>query len=316
MTSILEVLTQKRENGNYVFPFNTVDGGHISIFKDVAEYAWSFEGKCINKRRAHDDYITCLKVLSEDLFASGSEDNTIKIWTGKTHVKTLMGHTDAINCIDVLENGNLISGSLDKSIKIWNKNFKCIITLTGHTAAIMALIGIGKKIISGSADGTIKIWRKNGKTTTLTDHASIVTCLCKITNTSFASGDITGSIFIWEKEKCISIFSNSCAITCLKMCFNTGNLVSGDQDGFITRWDWCFEMKLQRTKHTEQIESLVLMKDESVLVGYNDIVMYSNGMKTKTLFENAHLSEIKCFDVFEDGTVVSGGNDGMICYWK
>jgi WD40 repeat protein len=54
--------------------------------------------------------------------ASGSCDNTIKIWNTKTGqlIKTLEGHKDTVYCLLLLPNGQITSGSYDTTIKICN----------------------------------------------------------------------------------------------------------------------------------------------------------------------------------------------------
>ena len=69
--------------------------------------------------------------------ASGSGDNTIKIWNVETGeiIKTLTGHTFFVNSVSFSPDGSRIaSGSNDRTIKIWNvETGEIIKTLTGHT---------------------------------------------------------------------------------------------------------------------------------------------------------------------------------------
>ncbi|MHC5733241.1 MAG: WD40 repeat domain-containing protein, partial [Nostoc sp.] len=70
--------------------------------------------------------------------ASGSGDNTIKLWdvsTGKA-IKTLTGHSSTVNSVGFSPDGKtLASGSGDNTIKLWDVSTgKAIKTLTGHSS--------------------------------------------------------------------------------------------------------------------------------------------------------------------------------------
>jgi WD40 repeat protein len=57
------------------------------------------------------------------LLASGSDDNTIKLWDVATgsEVLTLAGHTDDVTSVAFSPDGRLLaSGSEDKTIKLWD----------------------------------------------------------------------------------------------------------------------------------------------------------------------------------------------------
>ena len=57
------------------------------------------------------------------LLASGSYDNTIKLWNleTKTEIATLEGHHGWVNSVAFNHNGTLLaSGSGDNKIKLWN----------------------------------------------------------------------------------------------------------------------------------------------------------------------------------------------------
>jgi WD40 repeat protein len=63
----------------------------------------------------------------------------------------------------VLLNGNLASGSFDNTVKIWNPNAGSLIyTLAGHTDYIYSLAVLPKGYLaSGSYEYTTKIWDPN-----------------------------------------------------------------------------------------------------------------------------------------------------------
>ena len=60
-------------------------------------------------------------MLRNGFLASGSADNTIKIWnvTDGSEIRTLIGHSNFISALVDLENGYLASGGLDMTIKTW-----------------------------------------------------------------------------------------------------------------------------------------------------------------------------------------------------
>ena len=57
------------------------------------------------------------------MFASGSDDNTIKLWDTIIYqeIITLKGHTEGVNSVCFSSDCRVLaSGSDDKTIKIWN----------------------------------------------------------------------------------------------------------------------------------------------------------------------------------------------------
>jgi len=75
-------------------------------------------------------------------------------------------HTGRINCLIQLSNGKIASGSQDNTIKIWDIEKKeAIYTLKGHTSIIWDIRELeGNKLISASDDNTSKVWQFNEKT--------------------------------------------------------------------------------------------------------------------------------------------------------
>ena len=72
--------------------------------------------------RGHQSLISCLLKLSDGRVATGSFDDTLRIWNIKNgeceHV--LRGHIDSIHCIIQLFDGRIATGSDDYTLRIWN----------------------------------------------------------------------------------------------------------------------------------------------------------------------------------------------------
>ncbi len=60
--------------------------------------------------------------LSNDKFATCSEDKTIKIWNFPNIVLSaiLEGHTEDVYCLEKINKDTILSCSSDKTIKKWN----------------------------------------------------------------------------------------------------------------------------------------------------------------------------------------------------
>jgi len=88
--------------------------------------------------KGHDDHvITCLQ-FSGSRIVSGSDDNTLKVWsavTGKC-LRTLVGHTGGV-WSSQLQGNVIVSGSTDRTLKVWNaETGSCTHTLYGHTSTV------------------------------------------------------------------------------------------------------------------------------------------------------------------------------------
>jgi WD40 repeat protein len=96
------------------------------------------------------------------MVASGSGDNTVKLWTldGKL-LKTFKGHSAAIWGVAFSPDGKILaSGSVDATIKLWKLDGTEITTLKEHTAAIrqIAISPDGSFLASGGDDNTLILW--------------------------------------------------------------------------------------------------------------------------------------------------------------
>src|SRR5262245_45111116 len=74
--------------------------------------------------------------------------------------RTLNGHTDSVASVAPLGNRLLASGSRDQTSRIWNtESGELLHTLLGHTHSVLSVVPLGNRLLaSGSDDRTIRIW--------------------------------------------------------------------------------------------------------------------------------------------------------------
>ena len=112
--------------------------------------------------------------------ASGSGDNTLKVWDVDTgqETLTLKGHTSSVLSVAFSPDGKRIaSGSGDGTLKVWDAGTgQETLTLKGHAGPVIsaAFSPDGKRLASGSEDKTLKVWDADTgqETLTLKGHTS------------------------------------------------------------------------------------------------------------------------------------------------
>ncbi|MBN4000556.1 serine/threonine-protein kinase [Nostoc sp. LPT] len=99
------------------------------------------------------------------ILATGSDDNTIKLWEVNTGqlICTLVGHSWSVVAVAFTADGEtLLSASCDKTVKLWRvSTAEEIATLSGHVDSVsaVAVSKVTQLIASGSRDKTIKLWQ-------------------------------------------------------------------------------------------------------------------------------------------------------------
>jgi U3 small nucleolar RNA-associated protein 13 len=150
--------------------------------------------RAIWTRRAHEKDINFIDVSPDDtLFASASQDRTVKIWSveeGET-LGVLRGHRRAVwsvkfapSTITAAVAGGkagtkggkmVVTGSTDKTVKLWSlSDYSCLKTFEGHSNSIQRALWIsgGLQVVSAGNDGLVKVWNvKTGEcSATLDNH--------------------------------------------------------------------------------------------------------------------------------------------------
>jgi len=75
-------------------------------------------------------------------------------------LKTLTGHKKWVRCVAFNTDGFLASGSHDNSVRIWNVSTgECLKTLTGHENSVWGVaFNTDGLLASGSGDNSVRIW--------------------------------------------------------------------------------------------------------------------------------------------------------------
>ncbi|KAI9693662.1 MAG: U3 small nucleolar RNA-associated protein 13 [Bathelium mastoideum] len=168
-------------------------------------------------RKAHDKDINALDANpNSTLFASASQDRTVKIWdieAGET-IGILRGHKRGVwtarfsplgtpsisgesGATTSASRGYVVTGSGDKTVRIWSlTDYSCLRTFEGHTNSVLKVLWLptptaeaeigahgrsrrGPQVASAAGDGLVKIWdvQEGELATTLDNHTDRVWAL-------------------------------------------------------------------------------------------------------------------------------------------
>ena len=157
------------ENGKAV---RTIDA-HADI---VYRVAWSPDGKTlytaggdqrigvidaesgkVEYLEGHTGAVLSLAVHG-DVLVSGGTDRTIRVWKGRTLVRTINNHWDAVHALAFSPDGRyLASGSGDKTVRIWQPEIGRLVRIVkGHEGAVLDLAWTPRNVISASSDGKVR----------------------------------------------------------------------------------------------------------------------------------------------------------------
>ncbi|SPJ86788.1 related to UTP13 - U3 snoRNP protein [Fusarium torulosum] len=187
--------------------------------------------RALYTRKAHDKDINAINVHhSGQLFASASQDKTVKIWSAEEgEVQGILrGHKRGVWTVQfspaqlpaiqgedgpVTGKGVVLTGSGDKTIKLWNlASYTCVRTFEGHSNSVLKVAWLkmpssqeqSKKRVqftSAGGDGLVKVWDANSGETecTLDNHEDRVWAVAvHPENNTIISGSGDSTVTFWK----------------------------------------------------------------------------------------------------------------------
>ncbi|MGB3420273.1 MAG: hypothetical protein WBA52_07530 [Dolichospermum sp.] len=265
--------------------------------------------------------------------ASGSSDNTIKLWNVKTGnlLQTFKGHFNWVYSVAYSPDGQtLASGSDDNTIKLWNvKTGKLLQTLKGHSSWVtsVAYSPDGQTLASGSGDNTIKLWDVNtgNLLQTFTGHSSSVNSVAYSPDSqTLASASSDKTIKLWNVKtgNLLQTFTgHSDWVRSLAYSRNGQTLASGSKDKTIKLWNVNTGNLLQTfTGHSDWVNSVAYSPDGRTLAsGSGDKTIKLWNVNTGNLLQTftGHSHSVRSVAYSPDGqTLASASGDKTIKIWQ
>ena len=334
------VKMSSHNSGGRISPASSVKKNYSKLPKDKIK-----PFKMANSFLAHNKIIVCMIELENKQIATGSYDNTIKIWDINNQ-----------NCEnEIIEDGkvfallefepNLLLSAIDKTpddvqeisqirsedivINLWdlnsaNSDNKIIHSFTGHQLRINCLVKCDDKFFAScSNDGEIIIWdyHLRKKVHNLLGHADCILCLIRLNNGNLCSGsaDKTIKIWNWENASCIATLEgNEHWVKCLCQLSN-GYILSGSHDNLIKIWDNYNQFVTDLKGHTESVRSICQIGKTNYIASASfDHTIKIWDLNTNECIQTLteHTSSVINILYHSDGYLISSSKDKTIKIWK
>ena len=292
---------------------------------------------------AHDKIIVCMIELKNKMIATGSYDNTIKIWS-TNHDQIILEKTikEDGKVFSLLEfEDNMLLSAIDKTpdgiqeisqikkddivIRLWDLNSQSNSSLAdfkGHSLRVNSLVKCNDKFFAScSNDNTIIIWDYVFKRQCriLSGHTDCILCMILLNDGRLCSGsaDTTIKIWDWENGTCENTLTgNNHWVKCLTQLSND-YIISGSQDNLIKVWYNNSDI-FDLPGHNRSVRSICQIGNTNYIATASfdhtiKIWDISKRIQVQTL--EGHSSSVINVIYHSDGYLISSSNDKTIKIW-
>jgi WD40 repeat protein/tRNA A-37 threonylcarbamoyl transferase component Bud32 len=249
--------------------------------------------------------------------ASGSEDQTVKLWdaqSGQTRL-TIHEHTDSVWGVSFSPDGKkLASASWDNSVRVWDaENGELLMTLQGNTGSVFSVCWSpdGKRLAAGGNE--IIIWDSNSgeRIRTLREGFSgnLWTVSWSPDGKHIASAGDDGKVRLWNPEKDSELrtiwVDFTSHVYCASWSPDGNRLAFAAWDGIVRVWD---ALRQKETKSFEgeigEIRSLSWSPDGKHLAaagGEGTVKAWDAGTGQSVFTLKGHAGNVRCVAWSPDG---------------
>ncbi|OZH51826.1 hypothetical protein AFK68_28385 [Hydrocoleum sp. CS-953] len=281
-----------------------------------------------NRLEGHKDGVNsvCFNP-SGTLIASGSRDNSLKIWSlSGRELKTFTGHNDRIHSICFHPDGQILaSAGSDSTIKLWSIDGTELQSFTIRHTDLISSISFspdGQTLASGSFDKTIKLWSLDGRELqTLIGHKNRVSSISFSPDgqtLASASGDKTIKLWSLDGRELKTFIGHTYNVNSVSFSPDGQTIASGSSDTTIKLWNLDGKELQTFRGHRDWVNTVSFSPDGQILASASadKIIKFWNIKKEVQTFRG-HSNRIYSLSFSPDGqTIASASRDNTIRLWR
>ena len=304
----------------------------------------------------HTGGVTSVAFSSDGtMLASGSEDETVKLWAVATHtnIATLRGHTDGVWSVAFSPDGKMLASGAgdpiihfpaDNTVKLWDVETNAnIATLEGHRGRVwsVAFSPDGKILASGSDDETVKLWdvETNTNIATLEGHTDRVASVAFSPDGKILAsggGTFDNTVKLWDVEtntNTATLEGHTDGVSSVAFSPDGKMLASGVGDAFfpeffpessdnrVKLWDVASGEPIATLGgHTGEVWSVTFSPDGTMLASAggtfdNTVKLWDVETNTNIATLEGHTDVVSSVAFLSDGTRLAAGSGLTILLW-
>ncbi|MBD1880019.1 serine/threonine-protein kinase [Coleofasciculus sp. FACHB-T130] len=287
-----------------------------------------------NTLKGHSKSVASVTISPNgEMLASGSLDNTIKLWNLNTgqEIYTLKGHSKSVGAVAISPDGQILaSGSWDNTIRLWNlKKADKVRTLIGHSSQVVSVVFSpnGEILASSSLDNTIKLWDlKTGQEIhNLSGHSNwVVSIAFSPDGQMLASGSWDNTVKLWNLnngQEIRTLHGHSNYVNSVAFSPDGQMLASGSWDNTVKLWNLNNGQEIRTLHgHLKAVYAVRFSPDMQTLAsgGMDDTIKLWNPNTGRELYTlKGHFNNVVSLAFSRDGrTLASGSQDFSIKIWR
>ena len=230
----------------------------------------------------HQGWVRAVSVdTSNEWFATGSSDRTIKIWDLASGILkvTLTGHASTVRGLDIsARHPYLFSASEDKDAKCWDlEHNQATRTFHGHTSGVVCVKvhPTLDLVMTGSKDRTCRVWDMRSRTCVRVLHGhqhTVAAVDTQPTDPQVLTASQDGTIRLWDLvsgRSLTTLTHHKKSVRAIAVSPTENSFASASSDSVRT-WKLPEGIFMRRMQHTPEIVNSLAINRQGVMAAAGD----------------------------------------------